>query len=417
MGRVLEAQEPSSRPFEGFTAGGCVIAPRWVDQLATRDVDDNTAYVPAKDTTSRLAADSVKLCTSAFGGSTSDEWQLLNFGRVQLVLGSDAEAKALAQRYLRAVGTSAAEKRGWALYLIASDNAEAKPARFDAARAALTELDALGNSAAKPRVLAHFAVAEAAQRHFDDKSAASEASAAVTAWKRLPARAGLLTAMHLAFSYIMKAEIALRGVGPVPAQAIIDTADKVVPQNARLPRAMINAYKKLYLVLGKQGATIDAGFWFGPGSSGREPRPARGRVTIISNALHWCGAGCRPQYEGMRRYGERFAGRADIVNITQTLGFFSDSTPVTAPVEARYDSLYFLGKQRLPGVLAVADTKFDWIPDGRRRNRPTAQGTNYPNGTFLVVDKKGVIRYATLRWNPLLEEPIARFIETLIAER
>lgn len=416
---ALQAQSPlaSAPPFEGFTAGGCAIAPRWIDQLATRDIDDQTVYVPAKDTTSRLATDSVRVCAKGFVGSTSDEWQLLNLGRVQLILGADADARSLAQRYLRAVGTSAAEKRAWALYLIASDNAEAQPARFDAAREALTELDALGTPAAKARVLAHFAVAGAAQRHFDDKQVSSEANAAIAAWKLLEPRAGLQAAMALALSYIMKAEIVLREIGPAPARAIIDTADKVVPQNARGPRALINLYKGLYAVLGTQAAPIDAAFWYATDSDvGATPKPVRGRVRIISNALHSCRALCRAQYDGLRRYGERFAGRADIINITQTLGFYADSTPVTPPEEARYDSAYFLGKQRLPGALAVAETVFDWIPDGRRRNRPTAQDTNYPNARIVVVDKKGVIRYATVTWNALLEEPLARFIETLIAE-
>lgn len=412
-----QSQPTSSPPFEGYTAGGCAIAPRWVDQLATRDIHDETVYVPAKDTTSRLAADSVRVCTRAFGGSTSDEWQLLNLGRVQLILGADAEARSLAQRYLRGVGTSSAEKRAWALYLIASDNAEAKPARFDAAREALTELDALGTRAAKARVLAHFAVAGAAQRHFDDKQVLSEANATITAWKLLEPRAGLQAAMALALSYIMKAEIALREIGPAPARAIIDTADKMVPQNARVPRALINLYKKLYSVLGTQAVPIDAAFWYATGSeAGASPKPAHGRVAIISNALHSCRAQCRAQYDGLRRYGERFAGSADIINITHTLGFYADSTPVTPLEEAQYDSAYFLGKQRLPGALAVAETKFDWIPDGRRRNRPTAQDTNYPNASIVVVDKRGMIRYAAVTWSALLEEPLARFIEALIAE-
>ena len=414
FGPSTVSAQNSGKPFEEFMPGSCAQAPRRIDQLAARDFVDNTSYNPAKDSTSRLAADSVKICANAFGGSTNDTWQLLNFGRVQLILAADSLARDAAQRYLNTIGMSAADKRAWALYLITSDNVAARPARFVAAREALAELDKLGAPAGKARVLAHFIVARAAHRHFDEAMEFAEADATIAVWKTLPRPIGLQTSTQLAAAYTMKAEIALRSRGAAAAQAILDTAGRVVPAEAIFPSRNIANFRKLYSTLGKVGAPIEAQFWYGAASSG--PKPARGRVTLLTTAAHGCRASCRERYKLLRRYGMRFSGRMDIIHLTRTFGFFSDSAPVAPTDEARFDSAYFLGRQRLPGALAVYDSKFDWLRDGRRRNRPSPQDTNYPVAVVVIIDKKGIVRYVSDGWDPILEEPLAKFIERVIAE-
>lgn len=403
-------------PFENFTPGACAVAPGLIDRLAWREFVDNTVYTPARDTTSKLSSDSVRICAGAFGGATNSDWELLNLARVQLIQAEDSLARATAERHLRVVGSSP-EKRAWALYLIATDNLSARPARFATAGTAISDLDKLGAPAGKARLLAHFASARAAQRYHDDKRTVAEANATIAIWKTLPQRLGLQLSTQMASAFLMKAEIALRLDGIAPAKAIIDTADRVVPANAGMARRMIEVYRKLYTILGRTAAPIEAQFWFGnDGQALTAPRPSTGRVTMISSAAHACGAPCRERYKGLRRFGERFRGRLDIVNMTKTLGFHSDTAPIAPIDEARYDSSYFLGKVSLPGTVAVYETKYTWIPDGRRRNQPTPQERNYPYASVVVVDRKGIVRYASDGWNPQLEEPLAQFIEKLIAE-
>jgi hypothetical protein len=49
-------------------------------------------------------------------------------------------------------------------------------------------------------------------------------------------------------------------------------------------------------------------------------------------------------------------------------------------------------------------------------NERTPQEVNYPLATLVIVDKRGVIRYAALGWDPVLEEPLARLIDRLLSE-
>src|SRR6266545_5861754 len=97
-GQRLAAQT-SPRPFEGFTPGACFWVRRIVQQLAIRDQPDTTAYNPGKDTTVKLARDSVKYCSSAYPNPVSAA-DLLDESRVQLAIGSDSAAQASARRYL-----------------------------------------------------------------------------------------------------------------------------------------------------------------------------------------------------------------------------------------------------------------------------------------------------------------------------
>jgi hypothetical protein len=146
-------------------------------------------------------------------------------------------------------------------------------------------------------------------------------------------------------------------------------------------------------------------------------RPARGYVSIISDVTHFCGAACQDRYDAMLRYQHRFNDRGlQLINTTRTYGFFVDTAPVTPDREAQYDSAYFLGEMHVPGMLSVAETKFTWLPDGRRKDDPTAQEQNYPYATFVIVDKQGLVRYAAFSWDPMMEEPLASLIERLLKE-
>src|SRR6266542_1444349 len=169
MAGPLHAQGAARTTYARFTPGGCVQAPAMVGEVANRDPKPGPTFTPAADSMPTIAVDSSRLCQGAVGATANDPWALLDVARVDLVLGQDSLAWQAQQRYLADLGTSSPQRPAWALYLVASDNAGAHPARLAPARAALTQLDALGAPAAKARVLAHYAMARASLRSFDDQ--------------------------------------------------------------------------------------------------------------------------------------------------------------------------------------------------------------------------------------------------------
>ena len=74
-----------------------------------------------------------------------------------------------------------------------------------------------------------------------------------------------------------------------------------------------------------------------------------------------------------------------MINLSETWGFYADTAPMPPLEEAQHDSIYFFEHTRLPGMLAVYETKYTWRPDGRRRNQPTPQEVNYNFASVIIV--------------------------------
>ncbi len=408
----VSAQE-AGKPFEGFTPGACLWVPRMVERFALRDHPDTSAYNPNKDSTIRLARDSAQVCATSTPAPNVGV-AMLDQARLQLVTGDDAAARATASRYSGSLAD--AEKKAWALHLIVDDNAHARPERLADAMAALTELDKLGAPAARASVLSHLTIARAQRDRWNDSAAAAEASISIAKWRTLSPDAALDLASSVVEAFVMKSEIALRTRNADAARAIIDTASQTVPSAAAGARRQIDATRRLYSVAGKKAAPIQATYWFNLPDTNRV-RPVPGHVSIMLEATHTCGSFCRPRYRSLARYAARFGQRGfDIINFTKTVGFYRDVAPVTPVDEARYDSTLFIAGRQMPGALAIYETQFSWLPDGRRRNERTPQEVNYPLAALVIVDKRGVIRYAAFGWDPVLEEPLAKLIDRLLSE-
>jgi hypothetical protein len=408
----VTAQEPV-KPFEGFTPGACLWVPRMVERLALRDHPDTSAYNPTKDSTIRLARDSAQACSTSAPAPTAGV-ALLDEARVQLVTGDDAAARATASRYSGSL--TDIEKKAWALHLIVDDNAHARPERLTDAAAALAELDKLGPPGTRASVLSHLTMARAQRDRWNDSAATAEASASVAKWRTLSPDAALDLASSVVEAFVMKSEIALRTRNAEAARAILDTASQTVPSAAGGARRQIDAMRRLYSVAGKKAAPVQATYWFNLPDTNRV-RPVPGHVSIMLEATHTCGSFCRPRYRALARYAARFGQRGfDIINFTKTVGFYRDVAPVTPAEEARYDSSVFIAGRQMPGALAIYETKFSWLPDGRRVNERTPQELNFPLASLVIIDKRGVIRYAAFGWDSVLEEPLAKLIDRLLSE-
>lgn len=409
----LLAQE-AARPFEGFTPGACYWVRRMVEFAASRDHPDTTAYNPTKDSTIALARDSVRYCAANIAAPVPVT-RLLDESRVQLIVGADSLAQAISRQYMAALPDSSVERKAWALHLVVDDDARARPRRIKAAYDAVAELDKLGPKGARASVLAHMTMSEAWQVSWNDSASAAEASQAIAKWRTLAPETALDLADNVTQAFLLKAEIAIRTRDGDAARAILDTATRMLPSLAIGPRRVVEATKRIYSIVGKKAAPIIATYWFKGDSTTTHPGP--GQISIITQAFHDCGAQCRPRYRILGRLVNRFGSRGfEMINFTKTLGFYRETAPVTPADEATYDSTYFFGTRQLPGILAVYETKFRWLPDGRRVNDPTPQEVNYPLSSFVIVDRHGIIRYAAASLDPILEEPLAKLIERLLAE-
>lgn len=430
---ALTAQQAPRRAFAEFTPGRCVIAPRIMDRVARRGVFDTVVYSPAADTLYTSTTDSLELCEAAFGGKSTDVRQDLNVARVQLLTGQDSLAIATARRHLKTFARRTPAERAWEHYLVFGDYMDGKPARLEQAREELAALDRLGKPAASLRVLAHYSMMRAAEARYDDSTTRAEAGAAIAAWKELPEELRLWRASALAYTYGGLAQLEALTHGGAAALVVLDTARATVPLAAKGPRGMIERLAKMYAVAGKEAAPIKADHWYNMGDAAasqpnfgqlsllagavKQGRPSRGKVSLLLDVGRPCTNRCYALLKAMDRFQERFVGRSfEVTFLTQTFGYYVDTAPATPAAEAAYDSNYFVGELKLPGALAIVETKYSWKADGRRINAPGANQLNYPNTGLAIVDKKGIVRYVAGGWSPSLEERYAQYIEKLLAE-
>jgi hypothetical protein len=102
-----------------------------------------------------------------------------------------------------------------------------------------------------------------------------------------------------------------------------------------------------------------------------------------------------PDYAVMRRLQAKYAGRGvQFVIMTFTAGSFRDHLLPRPAQEADALKGWFLDYLKLPVTLAVEQSQFGFLQDGRRQGHP---GTNFQNYAFSrngsLVGKDGKIRF------------------------
>jgi len=418
-GLPATAAAQSTQEFAEYNPGRCVIASRLIDGVNRHDYRDTTMFNPARDTLFTATTEQVRECEAAYGGVATEPLELLNAARVQLLTKRDEAALSSQREHMESMADRPPEEQAWSLYLILSDNLRGKPARLDRAREVLAELDALGTPAASMRTLAHYAVMNAAIERQDDELMRSEAAEVVKAWNELDDETRLWRATVLASTFLSRAGVEVLARGGDAARAVIDTARGIMPNAAVIPRRMIDAAQRMYRKVDETAAPIEAKFWYN-NAEGPATRPASGRVSLILPIWVPCPAFCIEVVDGARRIERRFRGQdLDITFRTRTYGFFADTAPVNPQTEADHNANYLLNQMQggLPGALAIAETEYDWLPDGRRVNRPTTDDMNYPGARVVLVDRNGIIRYVADGWNNALEARITALIEQLLKEK
>jgi hypothetical protein len=220
----------------------------------------------------------------------------------------------------------------------------------------------------------------------------------------------------LAATFVTRAGVEVLARDGEAARVVVDSVSGFVPRAAEPARQMVSSAQRLYQNVDRNAAPLDARFWYNTGSTG-QARPAPGRVSLVLPIFRPCVGGCLSITEAASRIGQRFNGQPlDITFRTRTFGFYLDVAPVTPAEEAEYTSRYLLEDVGLPGALAIAETQYSFLPDGRRSDQPTTDAVNHPGASVMIVDRTGTIRYVASQWNAVLESRITRLIEELLNE-
>lgn len=413
-----QGQQGGFSRFDSYNPSRCVVATRFIDGINRHDRPDTTRFTTGRDTLTAETIASIKECEQEFRGEASDQREVLDLARVKLFTAQDEAAITLARQHMGRQVKRPVEERAWEIYLIASDLLSARPARIEQARASLADLDKLGKAASGVRVAVHAAMMDQAIRHFDDEWMRAEAAATREAWLELDEEGRLWRVGPLATVALQRAAVESLVRGKDAALAVVDSTLGILPIDARMERGMLEGARRMYQSLGNKAAKLDAQFWYNTGTIGSE-RPAPGRVALVVPLFRPCVGGCYNGIVlGIRRIQHQFEAQdLDITFRYRTYGYYLDNAPVPPLEEARYDSTYFLHDVGLPGALAIAETKYSWLPDGRRSNQPTPDDQNFPGAAVIIIDRKGIIRYVASSWNPVLEERITNFIAELLQER
>jgi hypothetical protein len=156
---------------------------------------------------------------------------------------------------------------------------------------------------------------------------------------------------------------------------------------------------------------ISAQHWFGrPDSTVSYPR--KGTPTVVFSVDHINSEESAAAY---RRLYDEFAGKGvEFILLARTDGAFGRSTLLSAHAEVDSLRTYYRSELRLPGILAIGETHFDTLPDGRRGrikgaenltsaiNVVTADGNVWEFGNGLLASRNWEMRMAMFLRNHVI---------------
>jgi hypothetical protein len=390
-----DAPGQSSAPPEpdGYThywPGACVQAMSRSANFYWRAREDTAEYTLARDTllddVRRVARD----CATRFGPSaaTLTGHDLLPLAQVLLAAGDDAGAKQAVERRLAEAELKSTAPRAWTLAQIVDTHLDARPARVDAARGYLAQLDALkGADAAPGQVSAWYGLAGYYEHVADDAKMRAASEETIKAGKKLNEHDRsefsytLLSAYHL----LAQAEADRTGEAAAP-RAVLVRATADIGKLRGMAEA-IASYDTTYSRYGTKGAGVVADLWIG--TPGDTVHPMLGKLTVLNfGPSRWT-------VPAMRRLSREVGDSLDVALIYGTVGYFRGLGPLTMGAEVPQARKHFIDELKVTSSLAITETKYHHLPDGRRVSDPNANDRAYRTwlgGSVVVLDRQGIIR-------------------------
>jgi hypothetical protein len=395
-----------------------------VEEGVRRDPLRELTALPT-DTALAAAVAAARRCGARLDPGKVPERELLDLAELYLWRGEDSSAVAIVEGRL-ASGAGARRPvadRAWALSNAIRILLNVRPARTDVARELASRLDRMGAEAASARVAAHAGLAEHYRALNDTANLRVEANAVIAAGALASEdeRAPLVSTLIRSYAHLATIE-SDRGDRDATLAVYARAATELERTNPGLGRYM-NSLAAPYRLLGRRAENLEARWWFNARDSAA-PHPRPGKLSLVVFVDADCGYRCEPAYDMYRRLAESYGPQGlEIIYLARTVGFFKDKGPLEPSEEAQISRAFFLDTLRLPGALAVSETKFTHKPDGRRTNLPDpnvrrygGRGWSMPAYTVLV-DREGVIRLVVERLDPMPEEVLRVAIEEIVASR
>lgn len=399
-------------PVDSFnyysTPGACVEAIRRSDAFYWRTTPDTIQFSMTRDTMLTVSAELASVCAKQFPVNEVPPRDLIQLAAVHLASGDDAAAERAIERRIQSESGASAGVRARSLQGIAAAYLNASPARVEVALRYLDQLDAIaGEEAALARFQAHLL----AQRYFwrsgNDASFREHADRAIVATKQMNTRDRNEFGVYMAEIYklLAHAEGARTGTAEAP-RAVIQRARENF-STLSFGSAMMEKPDTIASMYGRPGPKVQADHWLGEITDTLLPAP--GRFTVIVFRPD------RTSVATLSRLHKRYGDQIAIVGVISTVGYFRDDGPLEVEEELKLLERYYIDELGMPGVMAVSETRFTKMPDGRRRAPldPTSRAYWTPaSAVAVVLDRDGIIRRVfTETWRPWFETQIIEFID------
>lgn len=279
------------------------------------------------------------------------------------------------------------------------------------AHAITADLDAMGDDLIAERVKVHWALMWGSWVTLDT-ALATEAASLLSTIRSVPEKARRDFVFNGMFAlWVQNAQTFQEyGIDSATAKFRADLDSLIGPE--------VIASLPFFSLLGKPAPPVTGDFWFGraPGDS---IYPRKGHVTVIEfTDANLCFTNCRPAFAVLRRWKQRFGDELDVVIADRTHGYLRDMLLTDPRAEAEALRDYYLGFERVPGVVAVSSTPFTRRPDPDRRR---VEGKVPNDSTYgiaeAIVDQRGkvvMVLPLSFTW-PTQEAVFGQFLELLIS--
>lgn len=395
---------PEPDGYSKYWPGACVEAMSRSRNFYWRARQDTAQYTIARDTmlddVRRVARD----CKARFGAGAASltGHDLIPLAQVLLAAGDDAGARAAVDRRLAEPDLKPDDLRAWTLARIVGMYLDALPARVDVARGYLRQLDALkGADAAPGQLRGWLSTADYYEHIADDSAMVAASEEAIKAGKRLNEhdRKEFAGAIFSAYHNIAEAEADRTGDSPAPRKVLARAKTDI----GKLPRmaGQIAAFDSLYSRYGKKGATVLADLWVGAVNDTLFPKT--GKLTVLNfRPSRW-------SIPATRRLAREVGDSLDVALVYSTVGYFRGLGPLTMATEVPEVRKYFFDELKINSSLAINETKYHRLPDGRRVSDPNANDKAYRTGqgvSIVVLDREGIVRRMWTYWTNAYEPRI-----------
>ncbi len=167
-----------------------------------------------------------------------------------------------------------------------------------------------------------------------------------------------------------------------------------------------------YELPGQKAAPIEAEYWINR-KSDNKPLSLTGKVTLIEFTAHWC-VPCKETYPALMKMHKNYAKRGlDILLVTSLYGYFGKDRNLTPEQEVVNDKKYFTEEWKMPFKVAVK-TPFQAGSGGPGGDKNSRNYFSQAIPQFVLIDRKGTIKYVTTAWNTKIETELMKHIEDLL---